>query len=71
MLANPEFNWKKQPQIHVWRKKSKGGETSVELENYDSTECITLFEEALRNNEVLLSTANRELSITIHFGLCW
>lgn len=67
MLANPEFNWKKQPQIHVWRKKSKGGETSVELENYDSTECITLFEEALRNNE--LEYGGNKIALPFNFAI--
>ncbi|KAH6757525.1 lecithin:cholesterol acyltransferase 3 [Perilla frutescens var. hirtella] len=52
MLPNPGFNWKKQPEIQVWRKLSNGEETSVELESYCSNECITLFEEALKNNEL-------------------
>ncbi|XP_015875755.2 phospholipase A(1) LCAT3 [Ziziphus jujuba] len=52
MLANPEFNWKKQPEIQVWRKLSEDGETYVELESYGPTESITLFEEALRHNEL-------------------
>ncbi|CAK9133964.1 unnamed protein product [Ilex paraguariensis] len=51
MLPNPEFKWKKQPQIHVWRKQSNDGEVSVKLESYDPNESVTLFEEALRNNE--------------------
>lgn len=53
MLPHPDFNWKKQPEIKVWRKHSKGEETCVELESYDTNGCITLFEEALKNNEVL------------------
>ncbi|XP_062084105.1 phospholipase A(1) LCAT3 [Humulus lupulus] len=52
MLANPDFNWKKQPLIRVWRKQSKGGETSVELESYGPLASINLFEEALRKNEL-------------------
>ncbi|PON59107.1 Lecithin:cholesterol/phospholipid:diacylglycerol acyltransferase [Parasponia andersonii] len=52
MLANPDFNWKKQPQIQVWRKQSKNGETSAELESYGPVESINLFEEALRQNEL-------------------
>lgn len=52
MLANPEFIWKKQPEIQVWRKRSEDGETYVDLESYGPTESITLFEEALRHNEV-------------------
>lgn len=53
MLPNPNFKWKKQPEIHVWRKHSNGEETSVDLESYRSNGCITLFEDALKNNEVL------------------
>lgn len=58
MLANPDFNWKKQPEIQVWRKQSKDGETSVQLESYGSMECVKLFEEALRQNEVSLPIGN-------------
>ena len=54
MLANPDFKWKKQPQIEVWRKQSDDGETTVSLESYGPLESITLFEEALKNNEVSL-----------------
>lgn len=54
MLANPEFKWKKQPEIQVWRKHSKDGETSIELDSYGPVESITLFREALRHNEVQL-----------------
>ncbi|KAK3023838.1 hypothetical protein RJ639_044555 [Escallonia herrerae] len=52
MLANPGFKWKKQPEVQVWRKQSNDGESSVKLELYDPTNCITLFEEALKNNEL-------------------
>ncbi|XP_047961622.1 phospholipase A(1) LCAT3 isoform X1 [Salvia hispanica] len=52
MLPNPSFNWKKQPVIQVWRKHSNGEETSVELESYHSNGCISLFEAALKNNEL-------------------
>ncbi|KAM6577399.1 hypothetical protein CsatB_029236 [Cannabis sativa] len=52
MLANPDFNWKRQPLIHVWRKQSKDDETSVELESFDPVESINLFEDALRKNEL-------------------
>ncbi|CAA6667808.1 unnamed protein product [Spirodela intermedia] len=53
MLPNPEFKWKRKPLINVWRKQpdSKDGSV-VKLDTYDSTESTTLFEEALRNNEV-------------------
>ncbi|KAL8517893.1 hypothetical protein ACS0TY_009272 [Phlomoides rotata] len=52
MLPRPDFNWKKQPEIKVWRKHSNGEETCVELESYGTNGCITLFEEALKNNEL-------------------
>jgi hypothetical protein len=54
MLANPDFKWKKQPEIQVWRKHSKDGETSIELDSYGPVESTTLFREALRHNEVQL-----------------
>ena len=51
MLPNPEFKWKKKPIIQVWRKNpEKDG--IVELVQYQATDCVSLFEEALRNNEV-------------------
>lgn len=53
MLPNPEFKWKKQPEILVWRKQSTDGEASAKLESYGTKESVSLFEEALRNNEVL------------------
>ncbi|KAH7684998.1 Lecithin:cholesterol/phospholipid:diacylglycerol acyltransferase protein [Dioscorea alata] len=53
MLPNPEFKWKIQPVIKVWRKQSdKKDDSSVKLDVYDSSHCIALFEEALRNNEM-------------------
>lgn len=54
MLANPDFKWKKQPQIEVWQKESNDGESSVKLETYGPLESVGLFEEALRHNEVPL-----------------
>lgn len=51
MLPNPEFKWKKQPEILVWRGQSTDGETA-KLESYSTTESVLLFEEALRNNEL-------------------
>ncbi|KAI3935359.1 hypothetical protein MKW98_027179 [Papaver atlanticum] len=53
MLPNPEFKWKKEPQIQVWRKQSQNNETSVKLETYGPEESITLFEEALKNNKLI------------------
>ncbi|KAK6289526.1 hypothetical protein POUND7_001067 [Theobroma cacao] len=52
MLPNPDFSWKMQPQINVWREHSEDGETSVKLESYSPTESIVLFNEALRHNEL-------------------
>ncbi|ONI05246.1 hypothetical protein PRUPE_6G364000 [Prunus persica] len=51
MLANPKFDWKELPEIQVWRKHSKDGETIVDLESYGPIESISLFEEALKHNE--------------------
>lgn len=53
MLPNPEFKWKKQPEIFVWRGQSTDSEAAT-LESYGTNESVLLFEEALRNNEVLL-----------------
>lgn len=52
MLPNPSFKWKQDPVVQVWRKKKSGDEEVVKLDVYDTTHCIELFEEALRNNEV-------------------
>lgn len=52
MLPNSGFKWKKKPLIQVWRKLSEGKE-NVKLEEYDPATCISFFEEALKNNEVL------------------
>jgi phospholipase A1 len=50
MLPNPTFNWKQLPVVQVWRKSSDNSE--VILTEYDATDCSSLFEKALRNNEV-------------------
>lgn len=52
MMANPEFEWAKQPNIEVWQKHSIDGDVSVNLETYGPLESIPLFESALQNNEV-------------------
>ncbi|GJM98299.1 hypothetical protein PR202_ga15294 [Eleusine coracana subsp. coracana] len=50
MLPNPDFQWKEKPIIQVWRKNpEKDGK--VELVLYEATDCVSLFQEALRNNE--------------------
>ncbi|KAK1391072.1 putative Phosphatidylcholine-sterol O-acyltransferase [Heracleum sosnowskyi] len=51
MLPNPEFKWKKQPEILVWQGQSADGETA-KLESYSINKSVLLFEEALRNNEL-------------------
>ncbi|XP_062198890.1 phospholipase A(1) LCAT3 isoform X1 [Phragmites australis] len=51
MLPNPDFKWKEKPIVQVWRKNpEKDG--VVELVRYEATDCVSLFEEALRNNEL-------------------
>ncbi|KAL6601260.1 hypothetical protein ACP70R_044480 [Stipagrostis hirtigluma subsp. patula] len=51
MLPNPEFKWKEKPIVQVWRKNpEKDG--VVELVQYEETDCVSLFQEALRNNEL-------------------
>ncbi|KAK6911756.1 Lecithin:cholesterol/phospholipid:diacylglycerol acyltransferase, partial [Dillenia turbinata] len=53
MLRNPEFKWKQNPQIQVWRKNSEDTEiSSAELETYGPIDSVSLFEEALRHNEL-------------------
>jgi len=50
MLPNLNFNWKEKPTIQVWRKNpEKDG--AVELVQYEASDCVYLFEEALRSNE--------------------
>ncbi|XP_076901467.1 phospholipase A(1) LCAT3-like [Bidens hawaiensis] len=52
MLANPEFKWKKEPEIVVWRNNSKNEQDSVKRETYGISGCVGLFEEALKDNEI-------------------
>ncbi|KAK9141342.1 hypothetical protein Scep_011023 [Stephania cephalantha] len=54
MLPNPTFTWKKQPQIHVWRKQPEGEEKTspVKVESYGPNDSFALFAEALKNNEL-------------------
>ncbi|KAK9919215.1 hypothetical protein M0R45_027825 [Rubus argutus] len=67
MLANPDFKWKKQPEIQVWRKHSTDGETSIELDSYGPVESITLFREALRHNE--LTYDGRTVALPFNFAI--
>lgn len=52
MLPNPGFNWKKQPEIVVWRNNSENGQDSVKMESYCKSGSVELFQEALKDNEV-------------------
>ncbi|KAK6137726.1 hypothetical protein DH2020_028531 [Rehmannia glutinosa] len=67
MLPNPDFNWKKQPEVQVWRKHSKDEETSVELDSYATNECVSLFEEALKNNE--LNYNGKTVALPFNFAI--
>ncbi|KAF8379031.1 hypothetical protein HHK36_028458 [Tetracentron sinense] len=68
MLPNPQFKWKKQPQIRVWQKESEGKETSsVKLESCGPTESVVLFEEALRNNE--LTYDKKAIALPFNFSI--
>lgn len=69
MLPNPDFNWKKQPEIKVWRKHSKDDETSVALECYETNGCFSLFEEALRKNEVLFFLPSNIRLVSTYLGV--
>eukprot|EP00268_Persea_americana_P019959 TRINITY_DN20287_c1_g2_i1.p1 TRINITY_DN20287_c1_g2~~TRINITY_DN20287_c1_g2_i1.p1 ORF type:complete len:143 (-),score=18.35 TRINITY_DN20287_c1_g2_i1:34-462(-) len=53
MLPNPDYQWKKQPLIQVWRRHSEDSKASlIKLELYGPNESTELFEEALRHNEL-------------------
>lgn len=53
MLPNPNFKWKQQPVIQVWRKQLDDKEApAVKLDTYGSSSSVELFQEALRNNVV-------------------
>ncbi|XP_055829765.1 phospholipase A(1) LCAT3 isoform X2 [Solanum dulcamara] len=67
MLPNPDFKWEKQPEILVWRKKSKDGNTVVKLERYDASTSVTLFEEALRSNELNLN--GKTVALPFNFSI--
>ncbi|XP_008218476.1 PREDICTED: phospholipase A(1) LCAT3 isoform X2 [Prunus mume] len=67
MLANPKFDWKELPEIQVWRKHSKDGETFVDLESYGPIESIPLFEEALKHNE--LSYDGKTVALPFNFSI--
>lgn len=53
MLPYSNFKWNQQPLVQVWRKLS-GENEEVKLQEYDATNCVSLFEEALRDNKVLV-----------------
>ncbi|KAJ4721649.1 Lecithin:cholesterol acyltransferase family protein [Melia azedarach] len=67
MMTNPDFKWEKQPKIEVWRKQSSDGESSVKLESYGPVESISLFEEALKNNE--LNYSGNKIALPFNFSI--
>ncbi|KAJ8746828.1 hypothetical protein K2173_003834 [Erythroxylum novogranatense] len=67
MLANPDFNWEKNPQIQVWRKETNDGGTSVKLESYGPLDSTMFFEEALKNNE--LSYNGNTIALPFNFSI--
>lgn len=72
MLPNPEYRWKKQPEIQVWQKRSKDGDIFVNLESFGPTENVALFEEALRDNEVpsdIICRRRLDIDAVFCFGL--
>ncbi|OWM86159.1 hypothetical protein CDL15_Pgr010983 [Punica granatum] len=67
MLGNPDFKWAKPPEIQVWQKSSADGNDSVNLETYGPLECVSVFEAALRNNE--LSYNGRTISLPFNSSI--
>ncbi|PIA29784.1 hypothetical protein AQUCO_05800100v1 [Aquilegia coerulea] len=68
MLPNPDFKWKKQPEIQVWRKQTENKEdSSAILESYGPTESVLVFEEALRNNE--LNYGGNSVALPFNFAI--
>ncbi|XP_052185966.1 phospholipase A(1) LCAT3-like [Diospyros lotus] len=67
MLPNPDFKWKKQPEIQVWRNQSEDGENSTKLESYGPTESVILFEEALRHNK--LNYQGKTVALPFNFSI--
>ncbi|KAL9165552.1 hypothetical protein ABFS82_06G177700 [Erythranthe guttata] len=67
MLPNPDFNWKKQPEIQVWRKHSEDGESSVTLDSYETNDCVSLFEQALEKNE--LNYEGKKVALPFNFEI--
>ncbi|XP_074581495.1 phospholipase A(1) LCAT3 [Curcuma longa] len=66
LLPNPDFKWKNQPTIQVWRKLSEDNGV-VKLEEYDSSTCISLFEEVLKNNE--LNYNGKSIALPFNFSI--
>ncbi|KAL1322477.1 hypothetical protein HN51_067486 [Arachis hypogaea] len=68
MMANPDYKWKKQPEIHVWQKQTKeDGESNISLESYGPVQCTSLFDEALKNNE--LTYDGKTVSLPFNFDI--
>ncbi|GAB2287129.1 Phospholipase A(1) lcat3 [Dionaea muscipula] len=68
MMPNPGYDWKEQPLIQIWRKKQTEEQApSVKLETYGPHESSTVFEEALRNNE--LSYQGKTVALPFNFAI--
>ncbi|WCJ38889.1 lecithin:cholesterol acyltransferase 3 [Euphorbia peplus] len=66
MLANPNFSWESPPQVQVWHKQSDDEETCTELVTYGPHDCVTLFQEALKNNELTYNGNKVALPFNTH-----
>uniref|UniRef100_A0A7N0UER7 Uncharacterized protein n=1 Tax=Kalanchoe fedtschenkoi TaxID=63787 RepID=A0A7N0UER7_KALFE len=53
LMACPDFNWRHNPRLEIWRKSQDSElQSNVHLESYSCKESISVFEEALSNNTV-------------------
>ncbi|XP_010549765.1 PREDICTED: phospholipase A(1) LCAT3 [Tarenaya hassleriana] len=67
MMGNPDFKWRNQPKIQVWRKKMQNDDASVELESFGPAESIDLFNEALKDNE--LSYGGNKIALPFNLSI--
>ncbi|KAL9263105.1 Phospholipase A(1) LCAT3-like protein [Drosera capensis] len=68
LMPNPGHNWKEHPVIEVWHKKQTEDEApSVKLETYGPLESSSIFEEALRTNE--LSYQGKTVPLPFNFDI--
>ncbi|KAK1326277.1 Lecithin-cholesterol acyltransferase-like 4 [Acorus calamus] len=56
LMACPNFDWNTSPSLQVWREKIECGNTCTILESYGPEESISIMEEALSCNTVLIGT---------------